>query len=51
MWRWGTQYRQSVPPGDEPMPEMLALHAWLEAHLPAGDGAAAATRISHGDYR
>jgi len=33
------------------MPEMLQLHAWLQAHIPAGDGDAAATRISHGDYR
>lgn len=37
--------------GKEPMPEMLRLHAWLEAHLPPTDGEAGATRISHGDYR
>lgn len=33
------------------MPEMLSLHGWLAAHIPAGDADPAGTRISHGDYR
>ncbi|KAL4422623.1 hypothetical protein ABPG75_008820 [Micractinium tetrahymenae] len=50
VWRWGQQYRQSVVQG-EPMPEMLQLHAWLAAHIPANDADPAGTRISHGDFR
>ncbi|KAL4449032.1 hypothetical protein ABPG77_007749 [Micractinium sp. CCAP 211/92] len=50
VWRWGQQYRQSVVQG-EPMPEMLQLHAWLAAHIPAGDADPSGTRISHGDFR
>lgn len=38
-------------PQGQPMPEMMRLHAWLEAHVPATDGAADATCVSHGDYR
>ncbi len=33
------------------MPEMLQLHAWLAAHIPAGDADPSGTRISHGDFR
>ena len=35
----------------EPMPEMLQLHAWLEAHIPGTDTDPSLARISHGDYR
>lgn len=40
-----------LPAQGAPMPEMLQLHAWLEAHIPATDPDASVTRISHGDYR
>jgi aminoglycoside phosphotransferase (APT) family kinase protein len=50
VWRWGRQYQQSVAAG-QAMPEMLQLHKWLEANIPASDNDAAGTRISHGDFR
>lgn len=50
---WAHPTRRAAPslPQGPPMPEMLQLHAWLEAHIPAGDADPAATRISHGDFR
>ena len=52
VWRWGQQYERSAAATGKPaMPEMLQLHAWLQAHVPASDGDASATRITHGDYR
>jgi len=43
--RWGRQYRDS--PGG-PIPALDRLALWLEANLPADDGAVA---IAHGDFR
>ena len=50
VWRWRRQYQQSVVAG-RATPEMLQLHSWLEAHIPASDSDASDTRISHGDFR
>jgi aminoglycoside phosphotransferase (APT) family kinase protein len=43
--RWTRQYRASET---EPLPDMDALIAWLEAHAPPDDGTRA---LVHGDYR
>lgn len=43
--RWSKQFRASET---EPIPEMEALMAWLEAHMVADDGRVA---LIHGDYR
>ncbi|KAK9918804.1 hypothetical protein WJX75_007054 [Coccomyxa subellipsoidea] len=49
VWRWAQQYRSQLT--GPPLPQMTALIAWLEAHIPAEDGDPSATRISHGDFR
>lgn len=49
VWRWAQQYRAQL--SGEPMPEMMQLHAWLQANVPASDDDASQTRIAHGDYK
>ena len=47
--RWAQQYKSQLL--GEPMPEMMALIAWLQSHIPAEDSDPSVTRISHGDFR
>jgi aminoglycoside phosphotransferase (APT) family kinase protein len=46
--RWQEQYRQSVL---EPIPEMDALIAQLQARLPSASAASAPAALVHGDFR
>lgn len=49
--RWARQYAASVAPGEAAISEMVALGGKLVGRIPAGDGDAEATRVSHGDFR
>ena len=50
---WTKQYLQSTEAGsgNERVPVMMQLAAWLKAHAPAADAAAGPPCIVHGDYR
>lgn len=50
---WSKQYMQSTEPGsgNERLPVMAQLTAWLQAHAPAADAAAGPPCIVHGDFR
>ena len=49
VWRWKQQYMAQLD--GEPLPEMMRLFHWLEAHIPPGDSDPSETRIAHGDFR
>lgn len=49
VWRWSQQYHAQL--SGPAMPEMIKLHKWLQANIPAADADESQTRISHGDFK